>query len=59
MQDLAGVDYTWRFGSAHPSGFQMALADGSVRSISYSIEETIHRRLADRRDGQPIDASKF
>ncbi len=59
MQDRAGLDYTWNFGAAHASGFQVVFCDGSVRSISYSIDETIHRRLANRKDRQPIDASKF
>jgi prepilin-type processing-associated H-X9-DG protein len=59
MQDRAGVSNTWNFGSAHSGGFQMVFCDGSVRSISYSIDQTTHRRLANRRDGQPIDMNSF
>ena len=59
LQDRKGLDYTWNFGSAHASGFQMSLCDGSVRSISYSIDEITHRRLCNRRDGQVLDGSKF
>ena len=59
MQDTPGSDYTWRFGSAHAAGFHMALCDGSVRSFSFSIEEAIHRRLSNRKDRLPIDASKL
>jgi len=37
----------------------MAFCDGSVRPISFSIDLTVHQRLANRRDGQPVDASKL
>ena len=58
-QDRAGVDNTWGFGGPHSGAFMMALCDGSVRSISFSISEDTHRRLCNRRDGQPVDASSF
>jgi hypothetical protein len=54
MQDKHGLDETFSFGSAHPSGFQMALADGSVRGFAYSISPQLHRHLCNRRDGQSI-----
>ncbi|HPP52577.1 MAG TPA: DUF1559 domain-containing protein [Thermoguttaceae bacterium] len=59
LQDRQGLDYTWNFGSPHPSGFQVVLCDGSVRSISYSISEQIHRWLCNRKDRQAIDSSQF
>ena len=62
MQDTPGVGggmYTTIFGSAHAVGFQMALCDGSVRMMSYSIDFETHRRLANRKDGMVIDAKKF
>ena len=59
LPDRAGFDNNFSFGSAHASGFNAALCDGSVRSISYSIDETTHRRLCNRQDGQPIDETKF
>jgi prepilin-type N-terminal cleavage/methylation domain-containing protein len=40
-----------RFGSAHPSAFQMAYCDGSVRSISYDVDPQTHRAFANRFDG--------
>jgi len=42
-----------RFGSAHPTGCVMAMADGSIRKIAYSIHPEIHRSLGNRRDGNP------
>ena len=49
-------DYTGRgsFGSAHPSGFHVMMADGSVRAIPYSIDLAVHQLLARRSDGQPV-----
>ncbi len=47
------------FGSAHPSGFGMSFCDGHIQVISYSIDLKVHGLLANRRDGQPLDTSKY
>ncbi len=59
MQDRSGTSYSYRFGSAHPGGWNCVFCDGSVRTISYSINLYIHSLLANRKDGQPIDSSQF
>jgi prepilin-type N-terminal cleavage/methylation domain-containing protein/prepilin-type processing-associated H-X9-DG protein len=56
-RDRAGLDDSWSFGSAHPTGFNMAFCDGSVKHVSYTISETLHRRLCNRRDGKIADTS--
>jgi prepilin-type processing-associated H-X9-DG protein len=47
------------FGSAHGAGFNVALCDGSVRLIGYSIDLETHRRLGNRKDQLVVDSSKF
>jgi prepilin-type processing-associated H-X9-DG protein len=43
-----------RFGSSHPGGMNIALCDGSVRFLSYSIPLDMFKRLGNRRDGQTV-----
>jgi prepilin-type N-terminal cleavage/methylation domain-containing protein len=40
------------FGSGHPDGCGMVLADGSVRPVAYTIDPAAHRAAAGRNDGQ-------
>jgi prepilin-type processing-associated H-X9-DG protein len=58
-QDQEGVNTAWAFGSAHASSFNMALCDGSVRAISYSIDPLVHACLGNRNDKKAIDAGKY
>jgi prepilin-type N-terminal cleavage/methylation domain-containing protein/prepilin-type processing-associated H-X9-DG protein len=58
-EDTAGLQDTNSFGSTHPNSLNMALCDGSVRSITYTIDTTAFVHLCDRKDGVPIDASKL
>jgi prepilin-type processing-associated H-X9-DG protein len=44
---------TWGFKSNHTSGVNFALADGSVRFISETIDHRLYQYLGCRHDGQP------
>lgn len=47
-QDLRGqTDYV-RFGSAHATGFNMAMADGSTHEIGYDVDATVHMNRGGR-----------
>jgi prepilin-type N-terminal cleavage/methylation domain-containing protein len=59
MRDTAGDWGLWRYGSAHPSGFSVVMADGSVRHLPFNIDMGVHRRLANRRDGQAVSIPDF
>ncbi|MDO4569875.1 MAG: DUF1559 domain-containing protein [Planctomycetia bacterium] len=57
MADRPGFEpSSYRFGSAHASGVGMAMCDGSVKRISYSINNITWMCLAARNDGRPVTA---
>ncbi|HZU35692.1 MAG TPA: DUF1559 domain-containing protein [Gemmataceae bacterium] len=41
----------WRWGSAHPGVFNIALCDGSVRPVAYGVDPEVLSRLCNRMDG--------
>lgn len=45
----------YNFGSAHPSGINAVMADGSVRSIRYQVDPRLFNNLGHRSDGEVID----
>ncbi len=59
IPDTTGMYVRCNFGSAHDSGFHMALCDGSVQQMSYKIDLTVHKNLGNRKDGAAIDAKKL
>lgn len=46
----------YSFGSSHEGIVQTAMADGSVRSLSKSLNTRVLGRLTNRRDGQIVDS---
>jgi prepilin-type processing-associated H-X9-DG protein len=55
----SGGGYYDYWGSPHSSGFNAALCDGSVRSISFTIPLPVLQLLANRADGQVVDQNAF
>jgi prepilin-type processing-associated H-X9-DG protein len=51
---LSGLG-TYNFGSAHPYTFNMAMCDGSVRSVGYDVSEKVHRCLCNREDRKAFE----
>jgi prepilin-type N-terminal cleavage/methylation domain-containing protein len=47
------------FGSPHANMLNMSLCDGSARSLSYSIDAEVYRRLGNRKDGLIVNGSQF
>ncbi len=58
-QDQEGYANAFCFGSAHPGSFSMALCDGSVQAVSYSIDKYIHDYLGRRNDGHVLDKKQM
>ena len=48
-----------RFGSSHPARFNAVFADGSVRSIGYSIDPTTFGHIGNIADGHTINFRNF
>ena len=59
MRDTYEYSDSYRFGSAHSSGCNFVFCDGSVHTISYSIDGLTYMYLGNRKDLQAIDASKL
>jgi prepilin-type N-terminal cleavage/methylation domain-containing protein/prepilin-type processing-associated H-X9-DG protein len=49
-----GTSYN-EFGSSHPTVFNAAFADGSVRQVRYNVNQTTWRNACIRNDGQPVN----
>lgn len=46
------------FGGPHPGVCQFVFCDGSVKSIDYAIDLTLHHNLANRHDGAVLDSGQ-
>ena len=58
-RDQSGVDWIRGYGSAHAAGANFVMCDGSVHTISFSVDPDVHRRLSNRSDGQPVDVGSL
>ncbi len=47
------------FGSAHPSGMNVVLCDGSVRIVRYDLDPNSFRRFVNRHDGEAFTPSEL
>jgi prepilin-type N-terminal cleavage/methylation domain-containing protein/prepilin-type processing-associated H-X9-DG protein len=56
LQDTRGFNGIVEFGSAHPSGLNMAYVDGSVRTVSYLVDATVHALSGSRSDGNVVQS---
>jgi len=52
LPDTPGANRYEMFGSAHPGVWHVVFCDGSVQALSFDIDGTTHRRLANRYDGE-------
>jgi prepilin-type processing-associated H-X9-DG protein len=52
--DTFGQDRLAAFGSAHSSGWNAAMCDGSVSFLSYDMDIITAGRLANRKDGEQV-----
>lgn len=54
FRDLYGVQYPDSFGSSHPQAVNMAMCDGSLKTIRYTIDKGIYSRLINRADNELV-----
>jgi prepilin-type N-terminal cleavage/methylation domain-containing protein/prepilin-type processing-associated H-X9-DG protein len=54
-----GGDGQQRFGSSHPQRFNILLADGSVRTLSYTIDPVTFSLLGNINDGKTVNINNF
>ena len=51
-RDAKGVSNPRAFGSGHHGGWNVAYADGMVRTVSFGIDAALHSQLSGRNDGK-------
>jgi prepilin-type N-terminal cleavage/methylation domain-containing protein/prepilin-type processing-associated H-X9-DG protein len=59
QRDTPAADIWGGYGSAHPGTFNVVMCDGSVASVSYTVDLSTHTFLSHREDGQVIQERAF
>jgi prepilin-type N-terminal cleavage/methylation domain-containing protein len=59
LPDTPGLEGTWNFGSAHPSGWAAVFCDNSVRFLSFDIDPDVHQNFGSRKDGRVTNYGGF
>jgi prepilin-type N-terminal cleavage/methylation domain-containing protein len=54
LADKKGGISGYEFGSAHPTGINATLCDGSIRFIAYNVDQILFNNLGHRDDGNSI-----
>jgi prepilin-type processing-associated H-X9-DG protein len=54
-----GLAYWQMFGGPHPGGLNVAMGDGSVRSLSWQIPTVVFQLVSRKNDGEVFDSSGF
>jgi prepilin-type processing-associated H-X9-DG protein len=57
FRDTPGLGLWSSMGSAHPNGFHVMFADGSVRMMPFDIDPAIHSALGSRDGEEAVDLS--
>lgn len=58
LKDRRVLSLIGSFGSAHPSGVNFVLADGSVHHVNYTVDVEVYRSLGNRMDGTVGEVSQ-
>jgi prepilin-type N-terminal cleavage/methylation domain-containing protein len=53
--DTPKITFTYAFGGPHPGSWIAVYCDGSVHTLSYSMDPFIHKWLGNRQDGETIE----